>query len=127
MGQISVTTWAPFLSVEIDSNWLTGTIPSELGLLSDMNYFFATHNQLSGSIPDEVAMLITNGKLKAFDVAFNDGLEGSLSEINELCFVNSTYFDVDCWLGSGFETPYYCGCECACYPHNATNVTGDYL
>ena len=101
--------------LDFGSNMLSGTIPSEIGLLSELTGFYVSDNQLTGTIPDEVLALTTTGKsLKILNFTSNSALEGFLSEINGLCFVNSTFFEVDCPVASIREVPIHCGCECTC-------------
>ena len=123
LGQIGRPPWATYLSIEIAFNSLTGTVPSEVGLLSHIDYFIASYNKLSGTIPEELEVLFTttNGNLKTFDVSFNDGMDGS--DMNQLCFVNETFFENGCRESSPFETSFYCQCKCECAAHNFTNVT----
>jgi Leucine-rich repeat (LRR) protein len=41
-------------SLRLDDNQLTGEIPSEIGNLTNLNSLFLDNNQLSGIIPDEI-------------------------------------------------------------------------
>jgi hypothetical protein len=56
---------------------LSGPIPSELGLLTNLNYLFLNENKFSSTIPSEIGLL-TN--LKGLDFKFNSDITGRLPE-----------------------------------------------
>jgi hypothetical protein len=61
-------------SLNLFQNNLIGTIPSELGLLTELTYFGASWNALSGTLPSDLSRLT---KLVHLDVSSN-GLRGTL-------------------------------------------------
>lgn len=63
----------------LDSNRVTGTIPSEIDGLANLEVLFLKENQLTGNIPSELSNLIN---LKVLDLSFNK-LTGSIP--SELC------------------------------------------
>ncbi len=46
-----------------DTNELTGTIPTELGRLTNLTYLFLTTNNLHGTIPTQLAAIKNLGML----------------------------------------------------------------
>ena len=92
-------------------NALTGTIPSELALLSDTNVFFLdfSHNELTGQIPSELGLIST---LTFAGFGFNSGLTGTVPL--ELCrrkieMEEPPMIIVDC---SAVACPDECACSC---------------
>ena len=78
-------------------NNLTGSIPSEIGNLVNLNSIDLSINQLSGSIPPEIGNLI---KVKSVNFGGNE-LSGSIpSEIGNLVNLNSIEFDGNKLTGS---------------------------
>ena len=69
----------------IDSNSLTGSIPSQIGLLTSIMRLFVTDNDLTGSIPSEIGFLTSLEML----VTDENRLMGSVpSEIGLLTNLN---------------------------------------
>ncbi|MBC6475736.1 MAG: putative Ig domain-containing protein, partial [Hormoscilla sp. GM102CHS1] len=67
--------------LHLDENSLSGTLPSELGSLRDLRSLFLTSNSLSGTLPSELGSL---GSLLNFYLSFNS-LSGTLpSELGSL-------------------------------------------
>ena len=76
MDQLSELT-----SLDLSSNQLSGSIPSELGMLIQLTRLFLFDNQLSGSIPSELSMLT---ELRDLYLSINQ-LSGSIpSELGNL-------------------------------------------
>ncbi|KAK3274158.1 hypothetical protein CYMTET_17643 [Cymbomonas tetramitiformis] len=61
-------------SLELDQNSLTGTVPTELGMLSEVYRLYMSKNSLTGTVPTELGMLS-----EVHHLLLNDNmLEGSL-------------------------------------------------
>ncbi|KAJ0809679.1 putative protein kinase RLK-Pelle-LRR-XI-1 family [Helianthus annuus] len=59
-GEISsdfITNWTKLVSLQVQHNLFTGTIPREIGLLSDLEFLFLFNNSFTGSIPLEIGNL----------------------------------------------------------------------
>ena len=81
-------------------NNLTGTIPPELGNLSQLTHFFIYNNHISGTIPPELGQL---SKLTNFDIRNNE-VSGTIPrELGNLSQL--TYFDIDTNQISGTIPP----------------------
>ena len=55
----------------LDDNSLTGTLPTELGLLKNLEYFSITGNELTGNVPNEICDITESqggGFLQTLDV-----------------------------------------------------------
>ena len=65
---------AEFLSLE--SNAISGSLPTELGLLSSLRYLVLLDNKLTGTIPTEIGRLT---RLEELDMTDNN-LSGTLPE-----------------------------------------------
>lgn len=64
-----------YFAIHLRNIGLTGTLPAELGLLSDhMRLFFVNNNELNGSLPTELGQLTA---LEKINLQYND-LSGSL-------------------------------------------------
>jgi Leucine-rich repeat (LRR) protein len=61
-------------ALHLDTNYLDGPIPPELGNLGNLTYFFLQNNQLSGPIPPELGNL---SNLQEFFI-FNNKLSGPI-------------------------------------------------
>lgn len=64
------------LSLHVGQNYLNGTIPSELGLLTNLEHLDIFENEFTGSIPTELGLCT---KLKGMDLSTNS-LTGTLPE-----------------------------------------------
>mmetsp|Transcript_13108 Transcript_13108/g.18560 ORF Transcript_13108/g.18560 Transcript_13108/m.18560 type:complete len:908 (+) Transcript_13108:46-2769(+) len=69
---------------------ITGTIPSEMGLLTDMQQIWFNSNELSGVIPSEIGKMT---KLQKFNVSDNN-IVGNVSDA--ICDLRVTYLIADC-------------------------------
>jgi len=88
----SVNLWGEVYSVEdtdsLDLSWnqLTGSIPPEIGNLTNLTYLKLSHNELTGSIPPEIGNLTNLEKLY---LSYNQLTGSILPEIGNL--TNLTY------------------------------------
>merc|ERR1711907_466162 len=65
----------------LDGNQITGTIPTEIGLMTDLASFSIANSTLSGTIPDEIGNLHQLRRLWLF----NNKLTGSIPQaLNKL-------------------------------------------
>jgi len=68
-----VTLWGVVYSVEdtdslnLSYNELTGSIPPEIGYLTNLTYLYLNNNQLTGEIPSEIGNLTNLERLILFD------------------------------------------------------------
>ena len=71
--------------ISLSSNQLSGTIPPELGNLTDLQVFDLNDNQLSGSIPPELGNLTTLIGLDLSVNQFSGDVPDSLTNLVNLC------------------------------------------
>lgn len=77
--------------IRVYENSLTGTLPTSLGLLSDLIFFNAFQNQMTGTVPTELGQLPT---LEAMNIQMNS-FSGSVNET--LCTLpRISYMVADC-------------------------------
>jgi len=91
------------VDLELATSNLTGAVPSELGLLTNLIYLRLQDNHLSGPLPVELANLTLNNTLEVFRVDGNPELTGTLPE--SFCSIDLLEF------GCNDE---FCGCDCPC-------------
>jgi len=110
-----------FSAIKQGSNSLTGSIPSELGILTSLRIFELDRNLLEGSIPSELGLLTS---LTSFELGRNS-LEGSIpiELLNENFISNIEVYgnklsnliavdgEVICFAGGG---EVYCDCSDDC-------------
>jgi len=72
-----VTLWGVVYSVEdtdtlnLSSNDLTGSIPSEIGNLTNLYYLWLTNNQLTGEVPESICDLNVDFNSNHFNISNN--------------------------------------------------------
>jgi Leucine-rich repeat (LRR) protein len=84
-------------SLDLSSDQLTGSIPPEIGNLTNLTYLKLSENQLSGSIPSEIGNLTNLTYLYLYD----NQLSGSIpSEIGNLTNLTRLWLDNNQLTGS---------------------------
>ena len=108
IGSVS-TFWGMNLADPVEGYGLEGTIPSSIGLLSELQLIGAPANKLTGTLPPQLGSL---SKLRILDVA-NNQLTGpapdNMCEFVEglvRCFAEDNSFDcpTTCLEGCGVDT-----------------------
>ncbi|CAB9513153.1 Leucine Rich Repeat [Seminavis robusta] len=113
-SELSGLTQLEYLTLE--ANRLTGRIPSEFGLLTSLGRLTMENNLLRGTVPSELASL--QESLYSFRIEGNSLLSGVIPE--PLCAVNGRCISnglesCEGSSGSSFDcTELLCGCDCAC-------------
>ena len=91
-----VTLWGEVYSVEdtdtldLYINQLTGSIPPEIGNMTNLTYLYLDDNQLTGEIPPEIGNLTNLTKL----YLFNNQLTGEIPESICDIFPNLSYINI---------------------------------
>jgi hypothetical protein len=83
--------------LELDDNRLTGTLPSEVGLLSELESLEIATNTLSGAIPTEIGLM---NSMRNFDVSHNKFNSSLPTEIGGLKILAFFRFDSNSISGS---------------------------
>jgi hypothetical protein len=86
-SELGLLTNTPTLSIDLRVNELVGAIPSELGLLSNLVVLSLERNQLSGPVPGEICEL-SDDSLQAVSVdcpAVDCGCGGGTEEGGGIC------------------------------------------
>lgn len=86
------------IKLNLENNQFSGFIPSELGMIHSLEYLWLGTNGLSGTIPPEIGLMST---LNVFNLTNNPFISGIVPV--PLC--EYTYFDC---------TEIACGCDCSC-------------
>eukprot|EP00814_Leptocylindrus_danicus_P009572 CAMPEP_0116033984 /NCGR_PEP_ID=MMETSP0321-20121206/19320_1 /TAXON_ID=163516 /ORGANISM="Leptocylindrus danicus var. danicus, Strain B650" /LENGTH=731 /DNA_ID=CAMNT_0003510175 /DNA_START=560 /DNA_END=2752 /DNA_ORIENTATION=+ len=73
--------------LELDSNHLTGTIPSEVGLLSSLQVLILDSNSLEGAIPSELGMLEKAWFVKLNENSFSGTFPDVLGDLSSLLYL----------------------------------------
>lgn len=105
---------AALIGLELNGNVLSGVIPSELGLLSNLQHFLIQENRLTGSVPHEVVSLVAKNTtaLVSFNITGNDFSDGDDS-VQQLCWLDPIYYGDGC-IYDQWSSIYWCGCDCTC-------------
>ena len=118
--------WSNLTEAWLDQNLFTGTVPTEIGLLTKLSGLaFSGNYDLSGTIPEEIGSLVSDYNLSVVFIE-NTGVSGVIPE--ELCTLNS---DPNCTVLFPFGpfpcilryncTEELCGCDdCDCFDDNST-------
>ncbi|KAJ0783275.1 putative protein kinase RLK-Pelle-LRR-XI-1 family [Helianthus annuus] len=86
-GEISselVTNWTRLVSLQVQNNLFTGTIPREIGLLSDLTLLFLYNNSFTGSIPLEIGNLENLLRLHLSDNQISGPLPSTIGKLVNL-------------------------------------------
>ena len=77
--------------LDLDFNLINGTIPSEIGMLSSLYWLYLHQNSITGTIPTEIGMLSSLERL----VLYDNSITGTIP--TELCTLTNTfiYYDED--------------------------------
>ncbi|MBK1647726.1 RHS repeat-associated core domain-containing protein [Rhabdochromatium marinum] len=76
------------VAIEIIGNQLGGSIPAELGQLSQLQYLNLSLNQLGGSIPAELGQLNQLIGLYLYDNQINGSIPAELGQLSQLQYLN---------------------------------------
>jgi Leucine-rich repeat (LRR) protein len=86
-------------------NLLTGTIPSEIGLLTKLEYFDASSNRLSGSIPSGIENMYSLIFLDFSDNNLHGSISANIGQMKKLLqlFLDNNYLSgsISTWLENG--------------------------
>jgi hypothetical protein len=74
--------------LDLSNNNLNGSIPNELGDLSNLEYLNFAFNQLSGSIPNSIGNLISLKELRLFQNELTGSIPNELGNLGELIHIN---------------------------------------
>ena len=94
-----VTLWGEVYSVEdtdsldLSNNQLTGSIPSEIGNLTNLTLLYLYENQLTGSIPSEIGNLTNLTYLKLSSNQLTGEIPESICDLN-LNWSSSSSFNI---------------------------------
>jgi len=94
-----VTLWGEVYSVEdtdsldLGYNQLTGSIPPEIGNLTNLTYLNLRSNQLTGSIPTEIGNLTNLTNLTIYNNQLTGLIPESICDLN-MNWSNSSYFNI---------------------------------
>ena len=93
----------------LGGNEFSGPIPSELGRLSILSELNVSFTSITGTIPKEIGPLVSNGSLALFSIAGTPGLFGTIPD--DVCGKTAD-------TGKGyileFDCGPLCGCDCPC-------------
>ena len=71
-------------TLRLSGNDLSGSIPSALGSLSQLQYLYLNHNDLSGTIPGELGNLSRLERLEMYGNDLNGGIPAALGSLSQL-------------------------------------------
>ena len=77
-------TYASVTSIKLASLSLTGTIPSSIGSLTSLQYFYLYTNKLSGTIPSSIGSLTSLQYLKVYKNSLSGTIPSSIGSLTSL-------------------------------------------
>ena len=89
-----VTLWGEVYSVEdtdsldLSNNQLTGSIPPEIGNLTNLTWLWLNDNQLTGSIPPEIGNLTNLTRVSLYDNQLTGSIPSELGNLTNLTYLN---------------------------------------
>jgi len=78
-------------NLNIDYNQLTGSIPSEIGNLTNLLKLSLHYNQLTGSIPQEIGNLTNLIRLFLYNNQLTGEIPESICNLVEVVYINNNY------------------------------------
>lgn len=96
----------------LNTNQLTGTIPSELGLLSQLRLLFLSDNRITGTIPTELGLLSELTQLGFGDNSLSGNMPQQvclLQEQHGLIYLDVDVLEVSCPSDCSCQAPYGSG------------------
>ncbi|KAI2498639.1 hypothetical protein MHU86_15873 [Fragilaria crotonensis] len=87
----------------VDGNELTGSIPSEISLLTDLVILSFTENELSGTIPSSISMLTKLTGLWLDQNKLTGGIPSSLSSVTSLIILDTSHNELNGPIPSSFS------------------------
>jgi Leucine-rich repeat (LRR) protein len=104
--------------LRLGGNPFSGPLPSEIGALSALEELAINSTDLTGTIPVEIGRLVTNGSLTLLNLTGSPGLTGTIPD--EVC---GQYADPGKGYVLDFDCGPLCGCfSCPCHNASASNV-----
>ncbi|XP_026409468.1 MDIS1-interacting receptor like kinase 2-like [Papaver somniferum] len=79
-----LSNWTQLVSLQLQGNFFTGTIPTEVGLLRNLNVLYMHKNKLSGPIPSEIGNLSNLIELDLSENFINGSIPSSLVNLTML-------------------------------------------
>jgi len=82
--------------LDLSENTISGTLPSELGRLTRLNTLVAQHNSVSGSVPSELGELSRLQSLYLFGNALRGALPSQMGRLSPTwCYLSNTQWPFD--------------------------------
>ena len=111
----------------MNSNMLSSTFPTELGLLISVEYLDISSNFFVGSIASEVGRLVRLELLRLEENALPGSIPTELGKAMNLvhALLSGSVPGGHCSIDTmGFDcSEVLCGCDCSCLAMNAKNIT----
>ena len=106
-GFASIRTWSNYPTSQltwflfIPNNELTGSLPSELGLLTQLTRFGLYSNQATGSLPTELGLLTKLRLVYLYDNALTGSVPSSLCSSGAIIYIDCGEIACTCCLAQG--------------------------
>ncbi|XP_048446045.1 probable leucine-rich repeat receptor-like protein kinase At1g35710 [Pyrus x bretschneideri] len=82
--QAKISSLSKLISLDLSNNWLSGSIPTSLGLLTNLSTLYLHSNNLSGIIPKEIGNLKSLVDLGLSESQLNGSIPTSLGQLTNL-------------------------------------------